>query len=40
MLLRAVEIWFVLLTLAIVYWNCHVAETLRRKHADLVTDRP
>jgi hypothetical protein len=23
-----------------VCWNCHVAETLRREHPDLITDRP
>jgi hypothetical protein len=30
----------VFLTYAPVCWDCHIAETLRREHPELIVDRP
>ena len=37
---HALEIPDILETHSPVCWNCHVAETFRREHSELVTDRP
>ena len=34
------EIWNVLATAMAVCWDCHVAETFRRRYPELVVDRP